>query len=1347
MTKRRAVLFVLTIVLAICVFAGTLAACQPVDADDGKWTVTFYVDGVKYGEVKVSNNRRIPPESAPANPTMSGGKVFTAWYTHATDFTPENRWNMEKGLIKKDLDLYAGYRIVSVYPTDLQMAQEACTSKIVWTQSAKGNSYTVKIDGAEVAGSVDFDATECLVTFTPDAIPAGGLHSVSVTDNAHPSNVVTAQELMFGGAGTQANPYLVASALDFTAISRNNVAQGVCFKMFSSVTVEPDYDAQQGFVFDGNLDGNGKTVTVDKGNCGIIGEVGEHGRITTLNIAGEITTIKDSVGACAGVNRGRIEKVNVTASVTSTAGTVGSNGINALLDEGKGIAGGIVGTNEQTGVIYNCKTVSSSSSTGIVKAAIGGGCIAGYNKGRVESCVSEGIIGAANATETGGKTLSAYSYGGGVVGVNAGTVKECELTGSGKLLAQRYGDASQVVAGTNHIAFGGIAGYNTANGRIEKCSYSGIRVHGDEAIGGIAGINAGAVTDCLAEGIRKGNTGLSYVGGRVDVGGIVGRLEGDGSVANCISTVNVFAYTAGTAYNVAAMASDCVYVAVNSNANSLATNPAAVALTAPTGSGNVAVAETFDGSQDVKLDGKYLTTVNGNSAFTHNGTTIKLVLSEIPEMSLTAVLYSEGKTDRIDVYETPSTLPVPTKSGYKFVGWALTENGEVKFADNAQISYYDLSPYAVSGEVKLYAVFELRQIDENALNVSVWNNAKGEWITETQIEKIKADFAALLQSKGIDLAGKTINWIAETATSVADLGESVNNAGNIDVIVACGANVTSTGKVVVIKRAEISSTDYAGQTGAKRQAALLTENDLALELYAMLTGLSNGKAEITFNVNSVETKATVSEILANAATALAVTPEDGYRFIGWATAPNATAAQVTGDITYAAVKTLLTSGKVTLYPVIEEIPALSVTVIFNNGGKTDSVTVDETGTALPTVAKTGFDFLGWSFTEGGDVAFAKGGSVAYNDVKDHANGDNEVTLYAKFVNHADNTDTLNVSIWTTSASGAISSEQIAKIKTDFAARLQNKGIDVSTKTINWIEETASGVANLGASVNNAGNIDVIVACGGNVDDKTKGNVAILTKEKIASTEYAASGRYAALLTDSDLAKELYSMLTGLENATAEITFNVNSSETKATVSGILADKATAPAVTPEDGYKFVGWATAQDAAEAQVTGDVTYAKVAELLTGGKVTLYPVFEQIPATDNNDLVVVFYDKFFDEEKVDPLKNAFATYCTANGIACGEFTFICGETGNNAAFSNYLANLEGGFDVAIGGKATTKAPIAALDGNKGALNLNYSYDGAVEARPAVFMNERAITEAFKEFLQTEAAEAILTEVKQAN
>lgn len=941
---------ILAVILCLVLAAAGIIGCNgnTDDTDSDKYTVTFVVDNETYQTVQVNKNRLI--RNQPADPVFEDGRVFTGWFKTA-EMTDE--WNFAVDIVTSNLTLYAGYRTISEYPTELKMADEACTSKLVWTQAAASpaGNYTVRLVDAkgasvELTGTVAFDEEAFLVTFSPDAVPQGGYRTVTVTDSAHAENPATAESLLFGGAGTQSNPYLIGSAVDFTKVNGENVAEGTYFTMVANITLETSRTAQAGFVFNGTLNGSGRTITFENANSAAIYRIGEKGVVTTLNIAGKISsTSYDSIGTVADFNAGRVENVNVTASVESTSGTVGKNGIekalNEALEDGKGergIAGGVVGTNEATGVVYNCKIVSSSSTTGVVKASIGGGCIVGYNKGTVELCISEGCLGAYNSVESGGKSLSNYSYGGGVVGINAGTVTKCTLEGSGKLLAQRYTDSSLVVAGTTNSYLGGIVGYNMQNATVSLCSFSGIRVHGDENIGGIVGANAGVVTDCIAEGIYKSTPKVvSYVGGRINVGGIVGLDEG-GTVDNCIVTANVFCYTEGTGYSVAKSANNSVYLSANPNAKSLAENPASVALTAPVGSGNQAMpmeAGSFDGTtNNVTVPESYLVTVNGNNGFRFDGTTIRLNVEYAEEQTISVILMSEGTAWKtIEIAETPSNVAGPSKRGYQFVGWAISEGGEVVFAVGTGISLYDLTDVTENGVATLYAVFEEREATD-ALVVAVYDRYVG---TENG-DQIKDDYVAYLGSQ----ATYEITFVhfGDDKTGVADFGAMVNAYElPVDVIIGSGTNIGTTGGVAILTRAAMLA-QFTTKT-AGREAALLTDTPYAIAFYSYITGIANEDATVTLVGKTTETTV-INSILGGEIKIPEVEIAEGYGFLGWATTENASEAQIEGNaVTYAQVKALLTDGAVTLYPVVVAQGYDLVVMIHSSASKSVYITEEE----------------------------------------------------------------------------------------------------------------------------------------------------------------------------------------------------------------------------------------------------------------------------------------------------------------------------------------------------------------------------------------------------------------------
>ena len=1052
--------------LSVCMlFSFSMAIACSSDDEPTKptgYTVTFMLEGEQYGaKQKVQRGRRI---TEPADPTFSTeGYVFTGWFTTET-FEDGSMWNFTTGIVTSDVTLYAGYRVVNDYVAEVAKANEAVTSKLVWTQAtvSQASDYTVIITDAQgipttLTGSVAFDAENFKVTFTPDNIPQGGIYTVSVKDNTKSADACVVEDVMFNGDGTQSNPYLVASELDFTAVNQANVQEGTYFSLAKSFSIVTNRDSQKDYVFNGVLLGNGRTITIS-GNSAAIYKVGESGLVKQVSVAGAIaTSLYDSIGSMVDYNAGRVEKINVTANVESTAGMVGTFGIEKALDEtiadgagARGIAGGIVGTNLQTGVVYNCKITTSSSSTGTIKARIGGGTIVGYNKGTIELCTSEGCFGAWNSKET-GKSTSNYSYSGGIVGINAGMVTKCAVTGSGKLLAQRIENEGSIVAGTNNLNLGGIVGYNMAGATVNESYFAGIRVHGDENVGGIAGLNAGAIANCYVAGAYSSTTAIySYVGGRTNVGGLVGKMEADGSVTNCFVTANVYAYgTNGIAYAAAEKASNVVYLSANLNAKSkddTKTNPTPASLIAPLGEANVVV-EVVGGSADgvatdYALAESYLATINGEDKFGFDQTIIlKFTKDVLPEATMQVVLYDDAgvQIEEVSVAETGAAIDGPTKKGYVFVGWATELNGEVVFAKGAAVSLYDLLDYSgVDGKAKLYAVMEVR-VPNEGLIVAIYDRYIDK-LVEGSSSAIETAFKAWMAEKGYTYSVEFRHYTGDSL-SVANFGEAVNSDGDIDVILGAGANITSTGKVEYIARAYMT---YEGLT--QRYACLLTDTERAIDFYAFVTGLEAGTATINFSVDG--SGGEVDNLLGTTVNAPSVTAPEGYEFKGWATTENATEAQVTGTkIGYADVKDLLSEGTVILYPVFEQIAPVEP-----EGDTTIKISV---------------------WTKGGD--------------------------------------------WVTAT-------ELETVKAGFEAYLTSQGIDVATLTITYVETTTSKVADLGKEVNDAGDFDFIIGCGKNVT--TGGGIETIEK-MVLSTNVFAAERYVARLTENTLAVHLYAYFTSI----------------------------------------------------------------------------------------------------------------------------------------------------------------------------------------------------------------------------
>lgn len=153
-----------------------------------------------------------------------------------------------------------------------------------------------------------------------------------------------------------------------------------------------------------------------------------------------------------------------------------------------------------------------------------------------------GCIGANGKISNVGVLDSYFQFsalGGGVCGVNYGTVRDCKNTGSvrgfstiggvcglnekGGIIENSFNEGTVSGTGDNAQQVGGVSGYN--NGTIKSC-YNTAFVSGQESVGGVCGFNSvGTTINCFNEGT---------VSGQSHVGGVCGYdYYYDGTLTNC----------------------------------------------------------------------------------------------------------------------------------------------------------------------------------------------------------------------------------------------------------------------------------------------------------------------------------------------------------------------------------------------------------------------------------------------------------------------------------------------------------------------------------------------------------------------------------------------------------------------------------------------------------------------------------------------------------------------------------------------------------------------------------------------------------------------------------------------
>ena len=403
-------------------------------------------------------------------------------------------------------------------------------------------------------------------------------------------------------------------------------------------------------------------------------------------------------------------------------------------------------------------------------------------------------------------------------------------------------------------------------------------------------------------------------------------------------------------------------------------------------------------------------------------------------------------------------------------------------------------------------------ITDNVLTVSVWSN-EGTWVSDAQLAKLKEDFNAYLTKRGVDVSTLVITWKVEEATKVAELGASVNAAGNIDFILGCGANVTTKGGVENVEKIAISSNDY--MTG--RMIAVLNKDNprqLAKILWEFVSGTKFPEAETPVDPDPTPTPDPEP------------TPDTSVDYGKKLTVSiwNNTKG---GWITEEQIAKLKTDFEAYLTEKGLDVSTLSITWRV----ETDVTNVAALVAAVKAAGDVDFVLAcGKNVNSDGNLTnleklqVAESPCMAANRYIAVLNKDNPRLLAKvlyKFISGQDypESDTaltitdkeLTVSIWNNKKGEWITTEQIDKLKADFESYLTSKGVDLTTITINWkVETDVTNVAALVNSVNNSEKtVDFVLACGNNVN--SDGNLTNLEKIKFGSTDYMKDGRFIALL--------------------------------------------------------------------------------------------------------------------------------------------------------------------------------------------------------------------------------------------
>ena len=542
---------------------------------DPNYPRTFEVDfetgatGVEIASQTVKEGYKLQLTNDILNPTNSAEHyLFRGWYEDS-EYT--KAFDVETYRVMDNMTLYAKWTFPTDTPSEFSIGEDAFSKTVTWVQTGveKESDISIEVIRADkvenliyddrldqwildpvnpykfeydetkkesVTGQVTIDKANYKVTFERDASYGGSKYKFFIYNKGE--LVKEEIDIQFKGSGTQDDPYYVYNANDLKYLTTNDIPEGTYVELKSSITLKSLYSEKRGKVFNGNFKGNGYTITL-KNNSALFYKTGSKAKVYDVVFTGSIASTEPSIGVVSNYNEGYITEINSLAvSVSSTGGEV-----NNLKTVASGGAGGIVGTNLETGKITKCLVSGSSGNTIQAKIAVGG--IAGINYGTIENMTDgvDSIVGAYNGKEA-SSTIS-NSYAGSIVGINYGKIYG--IKSEGKINARRVENGAEG-DGANNI--GGIAGYNAASGVISSCIWEGMRCVGDTNVGGIVGYNEGTIENCMTgRRLRKpSNTEIlerqfiSPVMGSWNVGGIAGKISTTSKITNVLSTANVWSY-------------------------------------------------------------------------------------------------------------------------------------------------------------------------------------------------------------------------------------------------------------------------------------------------------------------------------------------------------------------------------------------------------------------------------------------------------------------------------------------------------------------------------------------------------------------------------------------------------------------------------------------------------------------------------------------------------------------------------------------------------------------------------------------------------------------------------------
>lgn len=435
----------------------------------------------------------------------------------------------------------AGYYPINTALADEPAVMAACASYIVMPEGQTAKDFR----NGTLSTAMQLTATSSntgAVTISGNNVSANtastAICSSTVTLTANGFSRPLALQFMpyvLSGTGTEADPFVVASAADFNKIG-TYMKEGATNFIGKYFVQNADIDfASTPFVqagadgnwFGGSYDGRNHSVsnitsqaeaTTEVNSHGLFGGVAQGGIVKNLSLKGFNLQANLNGGLLAGTVNGTVS--NITTDATSRIAGVKST---VLFTTCKGEhMGGIAGLVNPAGRIENC--TNRATVEGLKYA----GGIAGYSATTgnpvITGCVNYGTVtGTApqEYTQTGTSQPTPKPievYAGGIAGQLSGTATNCVNHGL-------------VTMSSNNNAVGGIAGSTYSATTIDGCVNYGEVTARNYSAGGIVGETAN--TTSLKANMIQNCRNYGVISGINRIAGIAGYVKAYNTLKNC----------------------------------------------------------------------------------------------------------------------------------------------------------------------------------------------------------------------------------------------------------------------------------------------------------------------------------------------------------------------------------------------------------------------------------------------------------------------------------------------------------------------------------------------------------------------------------------------------------------------------------------------------------------------------------------------------------------------------------------------------------------------------------------------------------------------------------------------